>query len=366
MRGNEQIRITNSHDSVVIDIEGTIGVPESWQFEDPQQRIATYEKFRETVKHIEDIAVSRVVVNIRSTGGDVNDALLIYEALTSLDAAITTRCWGYVASAATVIAQAASDGQREISPNSLYLIHKSTCSADGNANELEQRAELLRKSDERLSELYARRSGRDAESFTQLMAEQGGDGRWLNAKEVIEMGLADCEIDATVATEANSSDLHGSDEEQVTVAEKIANALSSVRTVISKVGKKLVGKNDEDDGEIVEEGSDEELEDTAEVEVAETEAAQDESEATESDDDDVEEDESEDEDFERVVKSSVPKVKNGAPTKAQKSLIAFEEGQRDLKQSKVDLVDDPSLVDITRSDNHNAYEQDARRMRGVS
>ena len=65
------------------------------------------------------------MVDIRSTGGDVNDALLIHDALCSLDAHITTRCYGYTASAATIIAQAASPGCREISANALYLIH--TC-----------------------------------------------------------------------------------------------------------------------------------------------------------------------------------------------------------------------------------------------
>ena len=53
----------------------------------------------------------------------MNDALLIHDALTALGAHITTRCYGYTASAATIIAQAASPGCREISANALYLIH---------------------------------------------------------------------------------------------------------------------------------------------------------------------------------------------------------------------------------------------------
>ena len=78
----------------------------------------------------------QIVVDIRSTGGDVNDALLIHDALCSLDAHITTRCYGYTASAATIIAQAASPGCREISANALYLIHTAICAAEGNAAEI--------------------------------------------------------------------------------------------------------------------------------------------------------------------------------------------------------------------------------------
>ncbi len=199
----QNIKIFNTLESCVIDIEGAIGVAEEWQFENAGDRVATYEKFRESLAAIEALEAQRVIVNIRSTGGDVNDALLIYEALTSLEIPITTRCYGYVASAATVIAQAASEGERQISANALYLVHNSTCAAEGNASDLKQRMELLQKTDERLAELYARRSGREVEEFTALMAEEGGNGRWLNAQEAIESGLADSVIETT--SEAESS-----------------------------------------------------------------------------------------------------------------------------------------------------------------
>ncbi len=223
----QQIKIKNNQECAVIDIEGTIGVPEEWQFDDPQQRVATYERFRSSLASIEALQTPSVVVNIRSTGGDVNDALLIYDALTTLDAEITTRCWGYVASAATIIAQAASDGLREISPNALYLVHCSTCSAEGNTNDLAQRAELLRKSDERIAELYARRSGRDVSTFEELMNEDAGEGRWLNASETIEAGLADCEIEAQSVGHK--------------VSETIENALSSVKGMIRRLGEQITG-----------------------------------------------------------------------------------------------------------------------------
>ena len=191
-----EIQIDNNAGVCHIDIEGTIGVPEEWQFDQPEARVATYEKFRDAVRRIAEIDAPEVVVNIRSTGGDVNDALLIHDALTALDAHITTRCYGYTASAATIIAQAASPGCREISANALYLIHTAVCATEGNAAELSGKLDLLRQTDTRIAAVYAARSGRPAAEFETLMAENNGSGRWLSPEEAVAAGLADVVTDA--------------------------------------------------------------------------------------------------------------------------------------------------------------------------
>ena len=186
-----QIKITNDASVCTIDIEGVIGVPESSQFSEPSHSVATYERLRGEIDKINSIKAKDIVVNIRSTGGDVNDALLIYESLVALDAKITTRCFGYTASAATIIAQAASKGCREIASSALYLVHMSSSAIEGNVADLSERIDLLRKTDDRIASLYATRSGREKEQFVKLMAENRGQGRWLSPEEVIEAGLAD-------------------------------------------------------------------------------------------------------------------------------------------------------------------------------
>lgn len=191
MKDLGEIVLTNKSSRLVVDIEGIIGVPEWWQFDTQDERVATYERFREKIGRIAQSGATRVTVNIRSIGGDLNDALLIYETLCGLEAEITTCCYGYVASAATVIAQAASPDLRLISPHSLYLIHNSITNVEGNKQEAERAIELLVKTDERIAQLYARRAGRPVEQFRELMGRDGGHGEWLTAEEVIEYGLAD-------------------------------------------------------------------------------------------------------------------------------------------------------------------------------
>ena len=191
-----EIQIRNSADVCYIDIEGTIGVPEQWQFASPDDRVATYEKFRDAVARIAALDAPQVVVNIRSTGGDVNDALLIHDALRQLPARVTTRCYGYTASAATIIAQAASEGCRLLSANALYLIHTAICSTEGNAAEIAGKIDLLHQTDARIAAVYASRSGRPAAEFEALMAENNGKGRWLAPEEAVAAGLADKVVEA--------------------------------------------------------------------------------------------------------------------------------------------------------------------------
>ena len=201
---NTEIKITNEASRCTIDIEGVIGVSEGEQFADSSHSVATYERLREEVDKFKSLEADEIVVNIRSTGGDVNDALLIYEALAALDAKITTRCYGYTASAATIIAQAASEGCREIASSALYLVHMSSSAVEGNATELTERIELLEKTDERIASLYAARSGREKQEFEALMAQNSGRGRWLSPEEVVAAGLADKVIGSDEGTKRST------------------------------------------------------------------------------------------------------------------------------------------------------------------
>lgn len=199
-----KITIVNKADTAEINIEGVIGIPEYWQFENSEGRVSTFEKFSDALNQI---TTDEIVVNIRSVGGNAGDALLIYDSICALKKRTKTRCYGYTASAATIIAQAASEGCREISANSLYLIHQSSSVFEGNADEVEGAIEILRKTDERIANIYAVRSGKSEESFTTLMAENNGNGRWLSPAETIEHGLTDCIIDAAPITNMAQEDV---------------------------------------------------------------------------------------------------------------------------------------------------------------
>ena len=203
-QNTEKEKITHSARVVSIDIDGVIGVPEQEQFGSLDGRVATYQRFEEALEEVREGGADKLVLNIRSMGGDVGDALLIYDALRQLDIQVITRCYGYVASAATIIAQAASEGCRELSANSLYLIHCCESSVEGNTHNLSATQQLLEKSDQRLAEIYAEASGRTPEEFRSLMNENGGRGKWLSPDEAVAAGLADTIIaQAAISNDAS-------------------------------------------------------------------------------------------------------------------------------------------------------------------
>jgi hypothetical protein len=114
---------------------------------------------------------------------------MIHDALRMTKAQVTTRAFSFVASAATVIAQAGDE--RQMSRNALYLIHKGSAIAWGNANEISTVLQDLNKIDERLVDLYANRGKIDKTIVKELMEENNGTGKWLSADEALQYGLID-------------------------------------------------------------------------------------------------------------------------------------------------------------------------------
>lgn len=296
---NEFIKIKNEADCAIIDIEGTIGVPEECQFGDHESYVATYERFKASLMRIADIEHSQIRVNIRSTGGSVNDALLIYEALRATGAKVITCCYGYTASAATIVAQAASQGCRLIAPTSLYLVHNSIAAIEGNVEELRAEVEMLQKTDERIADIYATHSGRSVEEMAALMAENGGRGRWLSPDEAIALGLVDARLD---------------EEKEQSLAQR---AKRGVQALLRAIGI----------GEDVEEELDAE--------------------------------EFRDVNYTAHHAVEVPQPQ----AVADSSVVVFDEAQRQAQPTVTKSVQDPDLVEPHRDSRTMAYESDARNMR---
>lgn len=180
--------IAKSDLEVEINIEGVIGGG-FWE-EDEAGAVNTKEQMRNELKAIGQTQASKIIVNINSYGGDVNHGISIYDMLAQNKAEIVTRVNGFTASIATVIAMAGDT--REISSNSLFLIHKPSLMMLGgfNENDLEKRITQLKMVDTRIRDIYVKR-GAINWVVDRLMEENDGAGKWLDADEALANSFVD-------------------------------------------------------------------------------------------------------------------------------------------------------------------------------
>lgn len=190
-----EIQIKNSAGVCRIEIEGTIGVPEEWQFDQPEARVATYEKFRDTVRRIAGIDAPQIVVDIRSTGRrrqrrtpDPRRAALArcahHHPLLRLHG-----LGGDDHRTGRIARLPRNLGQRPLPDPHGHLCRR------------RQRRRDSGKTRPAPPNRHAHRRGLcrpfrpPAGEFEALMAENNGNGRWLSPEEAVAAGLADTVTD---------------------------------------------------------------------------------------------------------------------------------------------------------------------------
>lgn len=126
-----------------------------------------------------------VTVRVNSPGGSVFGAQAMVTAMRAHPHLITVQVDSLAASAASVIATAAS--KLVMVPGSMLMIHKAWSIAVGNETDMHKTGDLLAKIDGEIAATYADRAGKPAEHFIELMAAE----TWLTAEEAVAEGLAD-------------------------------------------------------------------------------------------------------------------------------------------------------------------------------
>lgn len=183
----------------IIDIDGEIG----WVNEEGEWN--TTSAIKSKLREISELNTKKIIVNINSLGGFVDDGLAIHDVLASHNAEIETRVIGMTASAATVIAQAGN--KRTMSDNALYLIHQAWGMAIGNSTDMLALASDLETIDGRLLNIYVKRSGKSEKEIKALMQENAGGGKWIDASEAKAYGLIDELFEPVKAAAAVSRDM---------------------------------------------------------------------------------------------------------------------------------------------------------------
>lgn len=171
---NEHIRIRNEVNNNEIYIDGDIGAS---LFTDGYD----FARFKADVSKIE----GDISINIKSYGGDLDEALAIHDYIRSIDNHVTTKVIGATASAGTVISFAGD--KRLISANSRYLIHKPMVGVMGNSDDFKRILDQLESLDRQLVNLYTGRNKLTAEQTLELMIKE----EFITAKKALEYGFVD-------------------------------------------------------------------------------------------------------------------------------------------------------------------------------
>ncbi len=143
-----------------------------------------------------------VTVRLNSPGGDVFEALTIYNRLKNyVGGTVEIVVEGLCASAATVIACAGKCISYE---NALFMIHNPMLELDGYypSTELTRRLEMLTAIEGELIKVYVGKTGKSEEEIRAALSEE----TWLTAEEALAWGLVD-EIIPSRATVENKGDV---------------------------------------------------------------------------------------------------------------------------------------------------------------
>ena len=126
-----------------------------------------------------------VTVWLNSPGGDVVAAARIYNRLLDYPGTVTVNIDGIAASAASVIAMAAS--HVAMSPVSMLMIHNPATLAMGDKTELSRALDMLESVKDSIINAYQLKTGLSRAKLSKLMDAE----TWMDATAAIELGFAD-------------------------------------------------------------------------------------------------------------------------------------------------------------------------------
>lgn len=148
------------------------------------------------IKDLQGLGGRPVILHVNSPGGDMFEALAIFNALDSYLGHVTVIVEGVAASAASFIAMAADT---IIMPaNTMLMVHNASAGVVGGEEAMHEGARILSNLNTTMVAAYAAKSGLSDDRVAELMAAT----TWMTAEEALALGFAD-EVRDAVKVAAN-------------------------------------------------------------------------------------------------------------------------------------------------------------------
>ncbi len=134
---------------------------------------------------------------INSPGGSVTAGMAIYDTMQFIKPDVSTICVGMAASMGAMLLSGGAKGKRFALPNSRIMIHQVLGGAEGQASDVEIRANYLLRWKKQLNELLAKNTGQKLEK---VEADTDRDN-YMTSEEAKKYGLIDAVISKASQTE---------------------------------------------------------------------------------------------------------------------------------------------------------------------
>jgi ATP-dependent Clp protease protease subunit len=128
-----------------------------------------------------------ISIYINSPGGSITSGMAIYDTMQFIKPDVSTICVGMAASMGAFLLAAGAKGKRYALPNSEVMIHQPLGGAEGQASDIQIRANRIIKLREKLNGIMAERSGNTIE---RLDKDTDRDF-FMSADEALAYGLID-------------------------------------------------------------------------------------------------------------------------------------------------------------------------------
>jgi len=170
-----------------------------WTGEKVDGLFIALDEFLETLDYLG--GMSSIRFNINSIGGSVDAGIAIFNKIIELannGIEVTTRVEGAADSAASIVMQAGT--RREVAIGAEVMVHCASCLILGyyNSKELDGVKQMLDAADDRIADLLADRTGKNAQEVKRMMQKT----TWMTAREAVENGFADEVVNQKVTVEA--------------------------------------------------------------------------------------------------------------------------------------------------------------------
>jgi ATP-dependent Clp protease protease subunit len=128
-----------------------------------------------------------ISIYINSPGGSITSGMAIYDTMQFIKPDVSTICVGMAASMGAFLLTAGAKGKRFALPNSEVMIHQPLGGAEGQASDIQIRANRIIKLREKLNGIMAERSGNP---ISRLDKDTDRDF-FMTADEALDYGLID-------------------------------------------------------------------------------------------------------------------------------------------------------------------------------